>query len=309
MHRNSGHFRSNDFVRTEVIFKSSRFTPSQIASAAILWKREESLKLSWHSIFRRTATFIFRRVISKILWKLLAEILRSLLWWHNEMFCVDRRKQSPLRASALLTSITLMDWKWNNLTSNFAWKFLDYQFPIFYHDLLCMYVVCLSISHEKFYSQTFSFLFSAVCPSQSILLYVRVNSSQSERNNNKLLIFHVLHKIFFPRFLYNNHFVFIYSMLPDLCDLISGQMNLKWNICGCLRWFSKTLEYFNWCFGWNLWDFGPKLIEKLFFAANEFTENFSILHCQTLPWGNTTGKICILMCFFANFSLHKSAVV
>lgn len=36
-----------------------------------------------------------------------------------------------------------MDWKWNNLTSNFAWKSRDYQFTGFYHVSCCSCSMCL----------------------------------------------------------------------------------------------------------------------------------------------------------------------
>lgn len=65
----------------------------------------------------------------------------------------------------IITSIMLMDRKWNNLTSKFAWKFLDYQFAIFYHDIVSFSVhvskMCLfpmkKLAHKNFQFHLFFF--------------------------------------------------------------------------------------------------------------------------------------------------------
>lgn len=58
---------------------------------------------------------------------------------------VQRRQYTTEIAELqIITSITVMDWKWNNLTSKFAWKTpLDYQFAIFYHVFfICSCTMC-----------------------------------------------------------------------------------------------------------------------------------------------------------------------
>lgn len=103
-------------------------------------------------------------------------------------------RHSPLRqrttempvALKLITSITVKDQKWNNLTSNLAWKFLDYQFTIVlsrFH----VHVHTKTLTHNI--SASFMFDDRAFAISTPYIAWTLCGRKQ----HNKLLIFHVLH--------------------------------------------------------------------------------------------------------------------
>lgn len=84
---------------------------------------EESLFRDSHDILYSADPLEIRRVISKKLWKFPLRCDATAPSHHTAgPDSAQRKRVTP----KIMTSIMLMDWKWNNLTSNFAWKALSW---------------------------------------------------------------------------------------------------------------------------------------------------------------------------------------